>query len=99
MRRVPGHVVARRVRKALDDLRKAGDAIRKDPDDAKALHDYRKRARRMWATVLLAEPYLTPLQHARAIRLVAPLADGLGRIRDEDVVAKRLKALALGKSR
>lgn len=99
MRRVPGAVVAKRVRKAVGDLRRSGDALQKDLRDAKALHEYRKQARRLWATVQLTEPYLTPLQHSQAIRLVAPLADGLGRLRDEDMLAKRVKALARGKSK
>lgn len=72
--------------------------MRKAPEDPEALHEYRKQARRLWATVQLAELYMTPVQHARAIRAVASLADGLGAVRDRDVLVKRLRALARGKS-
>ncbi|MEA3136309.1 MAG: hypothetical protein QOC71_590 [Thermoplasmata archaeon] len=96
---MPGPVVAGRVRVALGHLRKARAALRQDPLDAKALHAFRKQARRTWAAVQLTEAYLTPVQFARVGRFAAPLAGGLGRLRDEDVLAKRLAALARGKSK
>lgn len=78
----------------VHELEKRRDALRDEPEDAEALHSYRKGARRTWAAVQLTEPYLTPVRYAEAFVLAAPLAKGLGACRDHDVLAKRIGALA-----
>lgn len=93
-RRLSGPEVRDCIRAVVADYEERRETLRGDTDDAEALHGYRKAARRVMAAVCLAEPYLTPVRFVQATTLAAPLARGLGKCRDSDVLAKRLGAIA-----
>jgi CHAD domain-containing protein len=72
--------------------------LRDRRDDPKALHTFRKQARRVAAQAQLVELYLKPTEHSKVLAVAARPARGLGPFRDADVLGKRLAALARGKS-
>src|SRR5262245_34685221 len=75
------------------------DELAAEPNGAKALHEYRKQARRVAAGHQLLELFLKPTEYANVHGRLSQLARGLGRCRDADVLDKRLQKLAARKSR
>src|SRR6185295_1296177 len=59
--------------------------------DVKATHDLRVATRRLRATLRLFGPVLPPRLHADAERDLSWLADGIGGVRDLDVLGETLK--------
>lgn len=86
------------VGRALDDLAPLRQRLRDDPADAKALHAFRKQARRLAAAAQGLECFLKPTAYARLAALTSDVPRGLGRCRDSDVLVARLARLRKGKA-
>ena len=87
------------VLKSVATLEARRDELAAKPKGTKALHEYRKQARRVAAGYQLLELFLKPTEYANVHALVSQLAKGLGRWRDADVLDKRLEKLAARKPR
>jgi CHAD domain-containing protein len=58
------------------------------------VHEHRRQARRTEAVTHLLEPFLRPPAYTRLRALTAGLGRGLGRLRDADVMGRRLQRIA-----
>lgn len=99
LRRRPVDFLRRRVLESVATLEALRQELKAKPRDATALHEYRKQARRVAAGYQLLELYLKPTEYANIQALTSVLSKGLGRWRDADVLDKRLRELARGKSK
>ena len=99
MRRRPLGFLRRRVLESVATLEALRDELQANPKQPTALHEYRKQARRVAAGYQLLELSLKPTEYANIQALTSVLAKGLGRWRDADVLDKRLRTLARGKSK
>jgi CHAD domain-containing protein len=84
-------VVAARSRELFDHARGVLDT-----NDIERVHDMRVATRRLRAALELFEPCFPRKAHARALRSVKTLADGLGERRDRDVAIAALREFAEG---
>jgi CHAD domain-containing protein len=99
VRRRPVDFLRRRVLESVATLEALRDELKANPKEPKALHEYRKQARRVAAGYQLIELSLKPTEYANIQALTSVLAKGLGRWRDADVLDKRLRELAQRKSK
>ena len=81
--------------KALEGARRR---LRAKPGLPEALHGFRKRAHRLAASLELARPFLKSVAYHDLAARVSRVPKGLGKVRDADVLAARIRALASGKS-
>src|SRR5688572_31959730 len=99
VRRRPVDFLRSRVLESVATLEALREELKAKPRDATALHEYRKQARRVAAGYQLLELSLKPTEYANIQALTSVLSKGLGRWRDADVLDKRLRTLARGKSK
>ena len=99
LRRRPIGFLRRRVLESVATFESLRDELEANPKEPRALHEYRKQARRVAAGYELFELSLKPTEFANIQALMSVLAKGLGRWRDADVLDKRLGELARGKSK
>jgi CHAD domain-containing protein len=99
VKRRPIDFLRRRMLESVAKLEALRDELKAKPNEPKALHEYRKQARRVAAGYQLFELSLKPTEYANVQALTSLLSKGLGRWRDADVLDKRLQELARGKSK
>jgi len=99
VRRPTMAALRQRFRDGVAELESRAHELADDPNSAKAVHAFRKQAHLLAAQADALEMYLTPTDHHKLVALVAPVRQGLGRLRDWDVLAKRVARLGRGRSR
>jgi CHAD domain-containing protein len=95
----PVDFLRRRLLESVTTLEALRDELITKPKEPKALHEYRKQVRRVAAGYQLLELFLKPTEYSNVQALTSVLSRGLGRWRDADVLNKRLRELARGKSK
>jgi hypothetical protein len=76
---------------SLTDVETTANDLARHPESRSRLHEYRRVARRLDASILLGELFLKPADHADMRRRAWRLTRGLGRFRDADVFAAQVE--------